>query len=96
MHFHGASSRTGVGAGIVFISPKGEFMPYSYILEFDCTNNTIESEDLLLGLELAREMKVIFKEVGDSDLIVQQLSNLLSQYLYLCKALHKMPMLCNN
>jgi ribonuclease HI len=46
---------------------------FSYRLEFDCTNNIVEYEALLLGLELAREMGIkVLKVIGDSDLVVLQ------------------------
>jgi hypothetical protein len=35
--------------GVVFTS--GNIFPFSFHLEFDCTNNMIEYETLLLGLK---------------------------------------------
>jgi hypothetical protein len=55
MHFDGAHSRLGTSAGIVFISPQGDVLNFSYRLEFEATNNIAEYEALLLGLELALE-----------------------------------------
>jgi len=73
LHFDGAKSRRVTGAGVVLTSPKGEVNVYSFILEFDCTNNIVEYEALLIGLELATELKVKqLKVIGDYDLIVSQ------------------------
>jgi ribonuclease HI len=45
-------------------------------LEFDCTNNITEYEELLLGLELARDMKIkMLRVIGDSDLVVMQIED---------------------
>lgn len=58
---------------IVFTSSQGESLSFSYRLEFECTNNIAEYKALLLGLELARDMKIkILQIVGDSDLVVMQ------------------------
>lgn len=45
------SEKTGVG--IVFMSPEGEVVSFSFKLVFDCTNNVAEYSALLIGLELA-------------------------------------------
>jgi hypothetical protein len=39
MFFDGASSREGVGDGVVFASPCHETISLSYKLEFETTNN---------------------------------------------------------
>ena len=73
MHFDDANSRHGAGAGIVLISLAREETIHSFRLEFDCTNNVAEYEALLLGLEIARDMKIRCLSVfGDSDLFVSQ------------------------
>jgi hypothetical protein len=71
MFFDGASSREGVGAGIVFVSPCQETMPLSYKLEFEATNNVAEYEALVLGLQAAKDMGIEEITVfGDFELIV--------------------------
>jgi hypothetical protein len=71
MFFDGASSREGVGAGIVFVSPCQETMPLSYKLEFEATNNVAEYEALVLGLQAAKDMGIEKITVfGDFELIV--------------------------
>ena len=73
---YGARSRHGAGVGIVLISPAGEESIYSFRLEFDCTNNVAEYEALLLGLEIARDMKIkCLSVIGDFDLVVSQVRN---------------------
>jgi hypothetical protein len=49
--FDGASSREGVGVGVVFISPAQEAISVSYKIEFEATNNVAEYEALVLGFE---------------------------------------------
>jgi hypothetical protein len=73
MQFDGAWSRFGSGVGVVLITPSGMVFPYSFHLEFDCTNNMAEYEALLLGLQRARKMGIKqLKVEGDSKLIVNQ------------------------
>jgi ribonuclease HI len=76
MHFDGAFSRLGKGAGIVLQAPNGKVSKFAYRLEFDATNNVAEYEALLLGLELCKDRGVKCLNIkGDSDLIIQQLKN---------------------
>jgi ribonuclease HI len=58
MFFDGASSSTGAGAGVVFISPSQETISLSCKLEFEVTNNVAEYEALVLGLRAAKEMGI--------------------------------------
>jgi ribonuclease HI len=53
MHFDGSHSNEGNGAGIILVSPAGKIHNLSYRLEFACSNNVIEFEALLLGIENA-------------------------------------------
>jgi ribonuclease HI len=53
MHFDGAFSNEGNGAGIVLYSHVDKIHNFSYRLEFVCTNNVIEFEALFLGIENA-------------------------------------------
>jgi ribonuclease HI len=76
MHFDGAFSRLGKGAGIVLQAPNGKVSKFAYRLEFDATNNVAEYEALLLGLELCKDRGVKCLCIrGDSDLVIQQLKN---------------------
>jgi ribonuclease HI len=53
IHFNGSCTSEHNGFGIVLVSPTGEIHTMSYILEFSCTNNTVEFETLLLGIKNA-------------------------------------------
>ena len=76
MYFDGSSSKEGAGARVVLISPGGEAVRLMYKLEFITTNNTVEYEDLLLGLRAAKYLGIQQISVyGDSELVVQQVRN---------------------
>lgn len=53
LEFDGSCSSTGSGANIVLVSHDGQFFPSSFKLQFDNTNNTIEYESLLLGMNVS-------------------------------------------
>jgi ribonuclease HI len=53
LEFDGAHLSYGSGVGIVLTTPSKDTFYYSYILEYHCTNNVSEYEDLVLGLNLA-------------------------------------------
>jgi hypothetical protein len=70
MFFDGASSREGVGVGVVFVSPTQETISFSYKLEFETNNNVEEYEALVLGLRAAKDMGI--EEIsmfGDGELV---------------------------
>ncbi|XP_070030429.1 uncharacterized protein [Nicotiana sylvestris] len=74
MYFDSATHRKGAGAGVVFITSQGEVLPYSFALTQLCSNNVVEYEALILGLEMAVEMKRLQLQVfGDSQLVVNRL-----------------------
>ncbi|KAG9442401.1 hypothetical protein H6P81_018255 [Aristolochia fimbriata] len=56
MYFDGAARKNGAGAGVLFISPNEDLMPYSFILSHCCTNNEAEYQAIILGLGMAIEM----------------------------------------
>jgi hypothetical protein len=70
MFFYGASSKEGVGARVVFVSPAQENTSLSYKLEFETTNNVAEYEALVLGLRVAKDMGIEELSFGDVKLIV--------------------------
>jgi ribonuclease HI len=77
MFFDGASSKEGVGAGVVIVSPCQETIPLSYKLEFEATNNVAEYEALVLGLRAAKDMGIEELSVfGDAELIVHQIRSI--------------------
>ena len=71
----------GVGIGNVLISPSGAVFELSNRLEEFCTNNQVEYEALLFGLEFLQSMGVKHVEAfGDSLLVVQQVSKVCQCY----------------
>ncbi|XP_062094067.1 uncharacterized protein LOC133800111 [Humulus lupulus] len=75
LFFDGAARNSGAGAGIVFVTPSGGLIPYYFHILAICTNNVAEYEALIIGLEIALEMKVQSLEVfGDSLLIIKQIN----------------------
>jgi ribonuclease HI len=67
------SIRKGQGAGCVIVSPNGAYIDLSNRLEFACTNNQVEYESLLHGIEYLRDLRARDVDVfRDSNLIVQQ------------------------
>ena len=74
LKFDGSSMEKYTGAGIVIISPKGMKTTLSFNLAFKCTNNQVEYEALVIGLEILMELGA--KEihiVGDSQLVLWKL-----------------------
>ncbi|XP_057502706.1 uncharacterized protein LOC130786422 [Actinidia eriantha] len=77
MYFDGASHREGAGAGVVFLTPEGDVLPYAFTLTQLCSNNEAEYQALKLGLKMAVDMKQLLLEVyEDSKLIINQLLNI--------------------
>jgi ribonuclease HI len=71
MHFDGSCSSEGNGDGIILVSPTGKIHNLSYRLEFACSNNVVEFEALLLGIENALNLgfgRLSF--FGNSKLVV--------------------------
>ncbi|XP_073046056.1 uncharacterized protein [Primulina eburnea] len=74
MYFDEAAHKEGAGAGIVFVTSEGEVLPFSFSLTQNCSNNVAEYQALILGLEMAVNMKQLrFQVYGDSQLVVNQL-----------------------
>ena len=75
MHFDGSKMRTGLGAGIVLTSPKGDKLRYTLQIHFAATKNLAEYEAIVQVLRLAKELGIHrILCYGDSDLVVQQSS----------------------
>ncbi|XP_038687483.1 uncharacterized protein LOC119986862 [Tripterygium wilfordii] len=78
LFFDGAARKYGAGAGVVFVTPQNEVMPFSFTLMEMCSNNVAEYQALIIGLEMALEMQLGQLEIfGDSKLVINQL---LSKY----------------
>ncbi|KAK4403237.1 hypothetical protein Sango_1064400 [Sesamum angolense] len=74
MYFDGASHKEGVGTGVVFVTSEGEVLPYSFTLTENCSNNVVEYQAQILGLEIVVDAKQLpLKVYGDSQLLVNQL-----------------------
>jgi ribonuclease HI len=73
LYFDGSVMKTGVGAGLLFISPLGEHVGYVVRLHFPASNNMAEYEALLCGLRIAVETGIKRLDVrGDSQLVINQ------------------------
>nr|XP_009792388.1 PREDICTED: uncharacterized protein LOC104239453 [Nicotiana sylvestris] len=74
MYFDSAAHREGAGAGVVFVTSQGEVLPYSFTLTQHCTNNVTEYQALILGLEMAVDMRQFQLHIFvDSELVINQL-----------------------
>jgi ribonuclease HI len=58
MYFDGLLMKTGVGAGLLFISPLRVHMHYIIRLHFPVSNNVAEYEALIMGLRITVELGV--------------------------------------
>ncbi|KAI5338991.1 hypothetical protein L3X38_018263 [Prunus dulcis] len=75
LYFDGAAGKKVAGAGLVFITPSGGLIPYSFSLMTLYSNNIAEYEALIIGLEIALETNInCLLAFGDSQLIVKQLN----------------------
>jgi ribonuclease HI len=75
LDFNGAHSSTGSGAGIGLRSPNNEDTIFSCRLEFNYTNNIVEYESFILGINLAVDRNIKSLHVrGYFDLIVSQVN----------------------
>jgi ribonuclease HI len=73
MYFDGSLMKTGVGAGLLFISPLGKHVRYVLRLHFLASNNVAEYEALVNGLRIAVELGVRRLDAhGDLQLVIDQ------------------------
>ncbi|WJZ92707.1 hypothetical protein VitviT2T_011689 [Vitis vinifera] len=77
MYFDGAANHSGYGIGVLLVSPQGDHISRSVRLTFPdyypTTNNIVEYEACILGLETALELGITQMDVlGDSDLVLRQ------------------------
>jgi hypothetical protein len=79
LYFDGSVCSKGQGAGCVLISPSGVYIDLSIRLEYACTNNQVEYESLLHGLEYLRDLGARDVDMfGDSNLIMQQIRGIVN------------------
>nr|XP_017250771.1 PREDICTED: uncharacterized protein LOC108221400 [Daucus carota subsp. sativus] len=75
LHTDGASNVNGTGLGLVLKSPQGDTMPYVICCDFKATNNEAEYEALIMGLIIAKDLKVKHININcDSLLIVNHVN----------------------
>ena len=95
MYFDGSLMKTGVGMGLLFISPLGVHMHYMVRLHFPTSNNAAKYEALVNGLQIAIELGARRLDIrGDSQLIIDQVmkeSNCLDPKMEAyCKLVHRL------
>ena len=67
LFFDGSSCKQGCGIGIVIVSPQGASFEFSFPIKPMTTNNQVNYEAILKGLQLLHEVKAESIEVfGDS------------------------------
>src|SRR3954469_22930654 len=73
--FDGASNALGNGVGAVITSPSGFHVPFTARICFDCTNNMVEYEACIYGIEAAIDLRIKYLKVyGDSNLVISQIN----------------------
>ncbi|XP_074301336.1 uncharacterized protein LOC141632716 [Silene latifolia] len=76
LNVDGASNVKGAGVGLVLKSPQGDLLVQAVRCEFKATNNEAEYEALILGLQLALDLKIRHLKVySDSQIIVNHVNN---------------------
>ena len=74
LYFDGATNSTVNAMGAILISPKGQQIPISVKLNFDCTNNVTKYKVCIVGLQMGLEFDAYDLSVfGDSLLIISQI-----------------------
>ncbi|XP_030928927.1 uncharacterized protein LOC115955035 [Quercus lobata] len=75
VHVDGSSTRHAGGIGVVLQSPEGDKLKHKVRLQYQATNNEVEYEALLKGLELAKSVEAkSICVMGDSQLIMGQVN----------------------
>ena len=71
MYFDRAVNQNGKGIGILLITLEGSHIPLAIKLNFEATNNMVEYEAYIVGMEAFQELWVKEAEVfGDSTLVI--------------------------
>ena len=72
----GSSNEGGSRADLIVVSPEGHRMHCALRFVFKASNNEAEYEALIVGLKLAKEMKVESLEIYcDSQLVICQVTD---------------------
>ena len=70
--FSYSSTKNSAGAGIVIISPRGVKTTLSFNLAFECTNNQVEYDALVIGLEILLKLgEKDVRVIEDSQLVLR-------------------------
>ena len=76
LYVDGSSNDGGSGASLILVSPKGHRIHCVLRFKFKASNNEVEYEALIAGLELAKKMKVEYLDIfSDSQLAVCQIND---------------------
>jgi len=70
LYTDGASNVRGTSLGILLKSPHGDIIPQSIACEFQATNNEAEYEALIVGLQLAKQMRIRYLQVYVDSLLI--------------------------
>ena len=74
LFFDGAARKDGARVGVIFVTLEEEILPYAFTLTKNCSNNMAEYQALMMGLEIAIELKITrLKVFRDYKLIINQL-----------------------
>ena len=77
IHVDGSSTQHAGGIGVVLQSPEGDKLTYKVRLQYQATNNEVEYEALLKGLELAKSIEAeSILIMGDSQLVMGQVNGM--------------------
>ncbi|KAG9442204.1 hypothetical protein H6P81_018058 [Aristolochia fimbriata] len=75
MYFDSTARRNRASAGVLFVSPSKDMLPYSFVLTPNFLNNEAEYQAILLGLGMSVEMKLPQLNIyDDSALVIKQLT----------------------
>ncbi|XP_074341968.1 uncharacterized protein LOC141679366 [Apium graveolens] len=70
LYIDGASNINGTGLGLVLKSPSGDMIAQSICCNFKVTNNEAEYEALIMGLTIAKDMKIKNNDVNCDSLLI--------------------------
>ena len=79
LHFNGSKCKLRVGTSIELINPKGKPFYIAYQLQFRCTNNIVEYEELIQGILFTLDKGITSLIIeGDSQLVIRQMKSVYS------------------
>lgn len=73
LYFNGSYTHNGVGEGILFVTPQGDYILKSFRLKFPCKKSIVEYEALIINLRIIVQWNITHLCVfGDSQHIFKQ------------------------